>query len=74
MFSSELTGRVSDDPLYNCKYFFVASITLGIADARRKRMLKARQPMDSKAAFRLLYLQEILNHMCCLSPSFTRSL
>ena len=21
-----------------------------------------------------LYLQEILNHMCCLSPSFTRSL
>ena len=74
MFSSELTGHVSDDPLRNCKYLFVASITLGIADARRKLMLKARQLMDSTATFRLLYRQEILDHMCCLRPSFTRSL
>ena len=28
MFSSELTGHISDDPLRNYKYLFVASITL----------------------------------------------
>ena len=74
MFSSELTGHVSDDLLRNYKYLFVASITLGIADARRNLMLKARQLMDFAATFRLLYLQEILSHMCFLRPSFTRSL
>ena len=33
MFSSELTGHISDDPLRNYKYLFVASITLASRSA-----------------------------------------
>lgn len=33
MFSSNLTGHLSDDPLRNCRYLFVASITLASRSA-----------------------------------------
>lgn len=38
MFSSELTGHISDDPLRNYKYLFVASITLASRSAIAGRM------------------------------------
>ena len=54
MFSSNLTGHLSDDPLRNCRYLFVASITLASRSA-------ISGGLDAERAYNIsdLYIQKM---------------